>query len=107
MADGEKAATAYTIGWGPQKGPQTALLACPVFEVFLRRRPRRRQDRRDARRMGLPCRSSRGKNAVGLMVRRERVQLLETARERAQLLDIHPRVAVPLVSVPRPASRSR
>ena len=34
MADGEKAATAYTIGWGPQKGPQTALLACPVFEVF-------------------------------------------------------------------------
>jgi hypothetical protein len=26
MADGEKAATAYTIGWGPQKGPQTALL---------------------------------------------------------------------------------
>ena len=34
MADGEKAATAYTIGWEPQPGPQTALLACPVFEVF-------------------------------------------------------------------------
>ena len=34
MADGEEAATAYTIGWEPQKGPQTALLACPVFEVF-------------------------------------------------------------------------
>ena len=32
MADGEKAATAYTIGWEPQPGPQTALLACPVFE---------------------------------------------------------------------------
>jgi hypothetical protein len=28
MADGEKAATAYTIGWQPQPGPR------PVFEVF-------------------------------------------------------------------------
>lgn len=34
MADGAKAATAYSIGWEPQPGPQTALLACPVFEVF-------------------------------------------------------------------------
>ena len=34
MADGETAATEYTIGWEPQPGPQTALLACPVFEVF-------------------------------------------------------------------------
>ena len=34
MADGVAAATAYTIGWEPQPGPQTALLACPVFEVF-------------------------------------------------------------------------
>jgi hypothetical protein len=35
MADGEKAATEYTIGWGPQTGPQAALLACPVFDLFL------------------------------------------------------------------------
>jgi hypothetical protein len=34
IADGENAATAYTVGWEPQPGPQTALLACPVFEVF-------------------------------------------------------------------------
>ena len=35
MADGEKAATARTRSrWEPQPGPQTALLACPVFEVF-------------------------------------------------------------------------
>ena len=34
IANGENAATAYTIGWEPQPGPQTALLACPVFEVF-------------------------------------------------------------------------
>ena len=27
MVDGEKAATTYTIGWKPQPGPQTALLA--------------------------------------------------------------------------------
>ena len=32
MTEGETAATAYTIE--PQPGPQTALLACPVFEVF-------------------------------------------------------------------------
>jgi hypothetical protein len=34
IADGENAAAAYTIRWEPQPGPQTALLACPVFEVF-------------------------------------------------------------------------
>src|SRR5262245_3705118 len=34
MADGETAATAYAIGWEPQPEPQTALLACPVFDVF-------------------------------------------------------------------------
>jgi len=34
MADGEEAGTEYAIGWEPQPGPQTALLACPVFEVF-------------------------------------------------------------------------
>ena len=34
MAEGETAATEYAIGWEPQPGPQTALLACPVFEVF-------------------------------------------------------------------------
>ena len=34
MADGETAATEFMIGWQPQPGPQTALLACPVFEVF-------------------------------------------------------------------------
>jgi hypothetical protein len=54
MADGEKAATAYTIGWEPQPAPQTAPLTCPVFEVFFGG-ARRRQDGRDAPRMGLPC----------------------------------------------------
>ena len=34
IADGENADTEYTIGWEPQPGPQTALLACPVFEAF-------------------------------------------------------------------------
>ena len=98
MADGEKAATAYTIGWGPQKGPQTALLACPVFEVFFG--GARGGGKTDGMLGEWASHADlHGKNAVGLMVRRERVQLLETARERAQLLDIHPRVAVPLVSV--------
>jgi hypothetical protein len=34
MAEGETAGTEYTVGWQPQRGPKTALLACPVFEVF-------------------------------------------------------------------------
>ena len=53
------AATAYTIGWEPQPGPQTALLACPVFEVFFGGARGGGKTGRDARRMGLPCRSSR------------------------------------------------
>ena len=24
----------YEVAWRPQPGPQTALLACPIFEVF-------------------------------------------------------------------------
>ena len=77
MADGEPAATAYTIGWEPQPGPQTALLACPVFEVFFG--GARGGGKTDGMLGEWASHADlHGKNAVGLMVRRERVQLLET-----------------------------
>ena len=84
MADGEKAATAYTIGWEPQQGPQTALLACPVFEVFFG--GARGGGKTDGMLGEWASHADlHGKNAVGLMVRRERVQLLETIERSRQI----------------------
>src|SRR5262245_32763902 len=83
MADGE-AATAYTIGWEPQLGPQTALLACPVFEVFFG--GARGGGKTDGMLGEWASHADlHGKNAVGLMVRRERVQLLETIERSLQI----------------------
>ena len=84
MADGENAAAAYTIGWEAQKGPQTALLACPVFEVFFG--GARGGGKTDGMLGEWASHADlHGKNAVGLMVRRERVQLLETIERSRQI----------------------
>jgi hypothetical protein len=84
MADGETAATAYTIGWEPQPGPQTALRACPVFEVFFG--GARGGGKTDGTLGEWASHADlHGKNAVGLMVRRERVQLLETIERSRQI----------------------
>ena len=84
MADGEEAATAYTIGWEPQLGPQTALLACPVFEVFFG--GARGGGKTDGMLGEWASHADlHGRNAVGLMVRRERVQLLETIERSRQI----------------------
>jgi hypothetical protein len=84
MADGETAAAAYTIGWEPQPGPQTALLACPVFEVFFG--GARGGGKTDGMLGEWASHADlHGKNAVGLMVRRERVQLLETIERSRQI----------------------
>jgi len=84
MADGEEAATAYTIGWEPQPGPQTALLACPVFEVFFG--GARGGGKTDGMLGEWASHADlHAKNAVGLMVRRERVQLLETIERSRQI----------------------
>jgi hypothetical protein len=84
MADGEEAATEYTIGWEPQPGPQTALLACPVFEVFFG--GARGGGKTDGMLGEWASHADlHGKNAVGLMVRRERVQLLETIERSRQI----------------------
>jgi hypothetical protein len=84
MADGATAAAAYTIGWEPQPGPQTALLACPVFEVFFG--GARGGGKTDGMLGEWASHADlHGKNAVGLMVRRERVQLLETIERSRQI----------------------
>ena len=84
MANGEEAATAYTIGWEPQPGPQTALLACPVFEVFFGGASG--GGKTDGMLGEWASHADlHGKNAVGLMVRRERVQLLETIERSRQI----------------------
>ena len=84
MADGETAAAEYTIGWEPQPGPQTALLACPVFEVFFG--GARGGGKTDGMLGEWASHADlHGKNAVGLMVRRERVQLLETIERSRQI----------------------
>jgi hypothetical protein len=80
MADGEEAATEYAIGWEPQPGPQTALLACPVFEVFFG--GARGGGKTDGMLGEWASHADlHGKNAVGLMVRRERVQLSRRSSE--------------------------
>ena len=84
MADGETTATAYTIGWEPQPGPQSALLACPVFEVFFG--GARGSGKTDGMLGEWASHADlHGKSAVGLMVRRERVQLLETIERSRQI----------------------
>ena len=78
------AATEYAIGWEPQPGPQTALLACPVFEVFFG--GARGGGKTDGMLGEWASHADlHGKNAVGLMVRRERVQLLETIERSRQI----------------------
>lgn len=78
------AAPAQLIAWRPQKGPQTALLACPVFEVFFG--GARGGGKTDGVLGEWAVHADRyGSNAIGLMVRRTRVELTETF-ERAKVL---------------------
>lgn len=78
-----EAAPAQVI-WRPQSGPQTALLACPVFEVFFG--GARGGGKTDGILGEWAVHADRyGKNAIGLMVRRTRTELAETF-ERARVL---------------------
>ena len=70
--------------WEPQKGPQTALLACPIFEVFFG--GARGGGKTDGM-LGefVSHQDQYGANVVGLMVRRELTQLIETIERSKQL----------------------
>lgn len=75
-----------TVVWRPHPGPQTRLLACPVFEVLF-----------GGARGGGKTTSMIGdfgahagrfpKHAIGLMLRRERTQLRETIEEAARIYE--------------------
>lgn len=74
---GTVSATAPAVAWEPLPGPQTALITCPVFEVFYG--GARGGGKTDGM-LGewLSHADLHGANAIGLMVRRERTQLIET-----------------------------
>jgi hypothetical protein len=73
-----------TVVWEPQKGPQTRLLECPCFEVFFG--GARGGGKTDAV-LGefISHADLYGKDAIGLMVRRTRTELVETV-ERSRIL---------------------
>jgi len=70
-------AEAPVVIWQPQAGPQTALISCPVFEVFFG--GARGGGKTDGM-LGDFIRHAAdyGENAIGLMIRRELTQLTET-----------------------------
>lgn len=76
--------TKYEVIWEPQVGPQTALLACPVFEVFFG--GARGGGKTDGM-LGewVSHQDLHGSAAIGLMVRRELTQLIETIERSKQL----------------------
>jgi hypothetical protein len=77
-------APAHAVVWQPQPGPQAALLACPVFEVFFG--GARGGGKTDGMLGEWASHADLyGAHAIGLMVRRERTQLVE-AIERSRAL---------------------
>lgn len=75
---------AETIIWEPQRGPQTALITCPVFEVFFG--GARGGGKTDGMLGEFVSHADLyGENAIGLMVRRTRTELVETI-ERSKVL---------------------
>lgn len=79
------AATQLTqVLWQPQEGPQTALLACPIFEVFY---GGARGGGKTESSIGdwLQHSSMYGENAIGIFFRRKLVQLAEVIARTKQL----------------------
>jgi hypothetical protein len=73
-----------TIVWSPQEGPQTALLQCPVFEVFY---GGARGGGKTESSIGdwLQHSSTYGEHAIGLFVRRKLIQLAEVIARTKQI----------------------
>jgi hypothetical protein len=67
----------YTVAWQAQDGPQSALISCPVFEVFFG--GARGGGKTDGV-LGdfLEHADTYGEHAIGLMLRRQRTELVET-----------------------------
>lgn len=75
---------AQTVIWSPQEGPQTALLQCPVFEVFY---GGARGGGKTESSIGdwLQHSSTYGEAAIGLFVRRKLIQLAEVIARTKQI----------------------
>ena len=73
-----------TVLWQPQPGPQTALIACPVFEVFY---GGARGGGKTESSIGdwLDHSARYGENAIGIFFRRKLVQLAEVIARTRQL----------------------
>lgn len=73
-----------TVLWQPQEGPQTALIACPVFEVFY---GGARGGGKTESSIGdwLDHSARYGENAIGIFFRRKLVQLAEVIARTKQL----------------------
>ncbi len=84
MARPEVSGQKIEVIWSPHAGPQTALIACPCFEVFFG--GARGGGKTDGM-LGewISHQDQYGGHCIGLMVRRERTQLVETI-ERSRLL---------------------
>ncbi len=74
----------YSIIWAPQIGPQTALISCPIFEVFFG--GARGGGKTDGM-LGDFIRHASlfGEHAIGLMIRRELTQLIEAIERSKQI----------------------
>lgn len=70
--------------WSAQPGPQTALISCPVFEIFFG--GARGGGKTDGV-LGdfLEHGDAYGENAIGLMIRRQRTELIETIERSKQI----------------------
>lgn len=77
MAEAARAADYDSVAWEAQPGPQSALISCPVFEVFFG--GARGGGKTDGV-LGdfLEHADTYGENAIGLMIRRARTELVET-----------------------------
>lgn len=72
------------VVWRPQPGPQTALLACPVFEVFYG--GARGGGKTDGMLGDFASHAGQhGPDAIGLMVRRSRTELMETIERSREI----------------------
>src|ERR1700682_1119528 len=84
MAEAARASDYDSVSWEAQEGPQSALISCPVFEVFFG--GARGGGKTDGV-LGdfLEHADAYGENAIGLMIRKERTQLIETIERSKQI----------------------
>jgi hypothetical protein len=77
----------YSVAWRPQPGPQSALVTCPVFEVFFG--GARGGGKTDAMLGEFAIHAGKyGADAIGLMIRRERTQLIETIERSREIFTL-------------------